>query len=319
MSQLVVSIIMPLYNAEQFLGDAIDSIIGQSYSQFELLICDDASTDRSIELLQQYNDKRIKVFKSPVNRGYLETCNYLFSKATGDLITWQDADDVSHPDRLRRQVDFLERNPEIVMCGTGAWYFKEHYDRPVRHKEIATGYNNILTGFSSGNQFCGASVMMRASLLDEFKGYNPFFNRIGNEDYDFFYRVAQRYPVDNLGDILYYVRLSPGSVSRTIRNAKQLISDKIVEYLAEQRRANNGLDSLTGLNPELLEEAVHNMLMPYVEDSTLVHRKEADKHAYNKMHKEAFISSLKAFFKNPFILMNCKYLVSCFLRYLINR
>lgn len=307
---------MPVFNAAKFLAQAMESILNQTYSDFELLICDDASSDESFEVVNRYKDDRIRVYRNDINQGYLKTCNFLFGKASGDLITWQDADDVSHPNRLLKQVDFLKSNQTVALCGTGAWYFIKNWDSPIRTKDLKTNHQDILANFFLNNQFCGASVMVRSSILRKVGGYQEYFDRIGNEDYDLFFRIAQQYPVENLDDILYFIRLTPYSISRVVNDPLQLLSSEIVQFLADQRNRNDGLDSITGLDRKLLDEAVVDKLKPYLEDPSMIKRKEADKHAYNKMYKQAFSSSVQALQKNPLRPLNYKYVLACLISYL---
>lgn len=315
----LVSIVMAAYNAEAFVASAINSIINQKYARWELLICDDGSSDGTASILRNFTDSRIRIFHSTINHGYLETCNFIFRQALGEFITWQDADDISHADRILKQVEYLRGNPKVAMCGTWAKYFHRNPDgsgEHVRFKRVFTRHEDILEGLGKANQFCGASVMIRSNILQEVGYYQSYFSRIGNEDYDCFYRVAEKHRVGNLDDVLYFVRITPNSVSRSIRNPMQLVSDSMVKFLARQRHTHGGLDSLTGLDASLLVEAGEKALLPYSNDPSLLWRIEANQYAYNNMQGEALLSSWFAFRKRPFKVINMKYLITCFTRYL---
>lgn len=311
----LVSIIMPVYNAEAYLHDSIGSVLEQSYINWELLICDDASTDNSVKIFKTYNDSRIRFFSNSSNLGYLKTCNQLFLEARGKFITWQDADDITHRTRLEKQLQAFKNDAELDLCGTQALYFDTDINKPKRIKSVALDHQSILVGLATNSQFCGASVMVKKNVLFEHGCYNSYYDRIGNEDYDCFYRIAEKGKVMNLSEILYYVRLTPNSISRKVINPRQLISHHIVQFLANQRKQNHGMDSLTGLNLEILKKQEANWLSPYEQDHSLVKREEADKHAYNGMLKNAFYSSLSAFMIKP-KLINLKYVITCFLRML---
>jgi teichuronic acid biosynthesis glycosyltransferase TuaG len=106
----LVSILMPAYNVEQFVLKSIQSIINQTYNNWELLICNDGSIDSSLKEINKINDPRITVFNFEKNQGVVKSRNILFSAAKGELITFQDADDLSMPSRIEKQVQFLKKN-----------------------------------------------------------------------------------------------------------------------------------------------------------------------------------------------------------------
>ena len=108
-----LTVIMPAYNAEEFLEESISSILNQTYSDFELLIGDDGSTDRTMEIIQSFCDDRIIVMRNEKNLGIPCTLNRLIKASKGEYIARQDSDDISLPKRLEKQVDFLDKNPEI--------------------------------------------------------------------------------------------------------------------------------------------------------------------------------------------------------------
>lgn len=114
----LVSIIMPVYNGDRYLKEAIDSIVKQSFTDFEFIIINDGSTDKSEEIISSYDDIRIVYIKNPENYKLIKTLNIGFSIAKGNYICRMDADDVSMPDRLEVQVDFMENHPEYVMAGS---------------------------------------------------------------------------------------------------------------------------------------------------------------------------------------------------------
>lgn len=310
-----VSLIMPVYNAEVYLHEAIESILRQTFSRWQLLICDDASTDNSMSVISRFHDERIMIFRNEVNQGYLLTCNFLFDKVASSWIGFQDADDISHPLRLERQMQFLKNHPELVLCGTHARYFSLNPEEHFREKKGKLSHTEILQGMKVSNQFCGASVIVRREIMEEVGFYQRYFNRIGNEDYDCFYRITQRYPVANVDEALYFVRSRPDSVSRTIKQRRQLYSAEIVKFLAQQRDEFNA-DSLTGLEPEPLDQLVKDLDSPFLEDPSKIWRSTADMLSYARLHAHAFKSAFRAFCISPGKLINIKYVLSLFLKML---
>ena len=115
----LVSVIMPVYNGAMYLNEAITSILRQTYSNFEFIIINDGSTDLSEEIILSFSDSRIVYVKNPENYRLIKTLNLGFSMAKGRYIARMDADDISHPDRLLKQVDFLDHNIEYGLVGTG--------------------------------------------------------------------------------------------------------------------------------------------------------------------------------------------------------
>src|SRR6476661_6105481 len=114
-----VSVLMPVYNAGRYVAEAVESILGQTYADFEFLIVDDGSTDRSRAILERYaaRDPRIRLVSRP-NTGYAAALNELLGLARGELVARMDADDVALPERLLRQVNYLRAHPEVVCVGT---------------------------------------------------------------------------------------------------------------------------------------------------------------------------------------------------------
>ena len=114
-----ISVIMPVYNAGKFLQQAVDSILNQSFTDFEFLICDDCSTDNSVEILQNAaaKDSRIKVLNNERNLGISFTINRLCEVASTSLLARMDADDIALSDRLQKQYDFLQKHPEVAVVG----------------------------------------------------------------------------------------------------------------------------------------------------------------------------------------------------------
>ena len=124
--EAVISVIIPAYNAELFIAKAIQCVLNQTYPHFEILIADDASTDNTRNIIDSFNDSRIKRFHNSENMGYLKTCNKLFSKASGDYITFQDADDVSVENRLEIQINEFLKDTELGLCTSNCKLVKKN-------------------------------------------------------------------------------------------------------------------------------------------------------------------------------------------------
>src|SRR5690606_25009884 len=115
----LLSVLVPVYNAEKFVEEALSSILKQTYSNLEILICDDGSTDNTSQVLEKLNsDARIRIFQNQTNLGKNETCSFLLGKAKGEYVSVHDADDISLPIRFEKQMSFLLDHPEFALCGT---------------------------------------------------------------------------------------------------------------------------------------------------------------------------------------------------------
>ena len=203
----LVSVVMPVYNGERFLADAIESILAQTYTDFELLIVDDGSTDASAEIIRAYEnrDRRIRFFQLQRNMGQAATLNRGIANATGKFITIMDCDDESLPQRLEKQVEFLQSNPEIGALGTGSRVVNEDlatlfdYEVPQQHALIAL---NLFFGAS----FVGATVMLRREMLASAGGFET--GRRRSVDLELWLRLLSetRIKFANLPENLYIYR-----------------------------------------------------------------------------------------------------------------
>ncbi len=130
MTKPLVSVIMTVYNAEHYLDNSITSILSQTYSNFEFIIIDDCSTDNSYQILQKYAalDKRIKLFRNTVNKKQAFSANIGIENSAGKYIVRMDADDISLPDRIMQQVNFMEQNQDVVVCGARCSVIRDDVD-----------------------------------------------------------------------------------------------------------------------------------------------------------------------------------------------
>lgn len=178
----LVSVVMPAYNAERFLAEAIESILSQSFTDFEFLIMDDGSTDSTWQILQDYTkkDERIKLFQQE-NKGVAFSLNYLISQAKGEFIARMDADDLSHPNRFQLQVDYLIQHPEVGMSVTAYVTIAPNglaflYGCPPESQSLVDLLNKGINPIAHG------SVMIRTSVLMALK--EPPYKLIREQDFE---------------------------------------------------------------------------------------------------------------------------------------
>lgn len=205
-----VSIIMPVFNAELYLPESIESILNQTYSNFEFLIFNDGSTDNSLEIIKSYNDPRIKLFSSPVNTGLVIYLNKGIDLARGKYIARMDADDISLPNRLEEQIEFLENNPEIGVCGSKVAFFGL--------KQFVTGtisnHEELIVQLLFYPPFIHPSVMIQKSVLKDFNiKYKEEYLYV--EDYEIWVQLAKVTKFAIIPKLLFKYRTHDLSVNAT--------------------------------------------------------------------------------------------------------
>ena len=208
-----LSVILPVYNGLPYLEEAINSVLNQSFKDFELIIINDGSTDGSVAVIEKFNDFQIR-FLQQENQGLAATLNRAIALSDGKYIARQDQDDISFPLRLEKQVTFLEANPDVGMVGTGAeiWVGNDKTDRRLEH---ATDDALIKFGLLFNNLFVHSSVMIRRSVIEKVGGYSEDKSRQPPEDYELWSRVAREFKLANLPEVLMAYREVQGSMSRT--------------------------------------------------------------------------------------------------------
>lgn len=290
---------MSAYNAQMTIATAIESILDQTYSDIEFLIADDGSADRTRRIIDDYKnrDPRILCYHNAENIGLLHTWNRLMHKATGEFIAWQDADDYSYPERLEKMVEAFQNDPDLMICGCNylrvlqPWDIKITSNFPQTHdaliREVRTKRRLL---------FLGGTRMMRSQLLDEFPEFRGFFDRIGWEDNDFILRVAEKYKVSNLPDVLYRYNYSRNSASRIMSEKiylKIFVND-IGFFLADQRQR-DGVDGLMdGGNKTEFDDYIQLLRDEYNRDKSIVYRKSCLNKVNNRDYFFAVQDALQA-------------------------
>lgn len=221
-----LSVVMPVYNALPFLDESIGSIVNQTFADFEFVILDDASTDGSERVLRAWEkrDHRIRLIQSDRNLGLAGSANQVVLKATTGVIARMDADDVSHPDRLRRQWEVIKSRPDVVAVGT----LCEGIDATGRSVRPRDRWR--LVRHSRYIPFPHGSAMFRREAFDAIGGYSERF--AAGEDQDFFFQMTSRGLVVTLPDVLYHFRYH-------LHNATLLTGAQAVHSF-EGRYARNG-------------------------------------------------------------------------------
>lgn len=237
--EILVSIIMPVYNAEKYLSEAIESILTQTYKKFEFIIIDDGSTDNSLEIIKSYalKDKRIKFFTRE-NKGLVNTLNELISLSNGKYIVRMDADDISLPKRVEMQVTFMEKYKDIYLAGTKYDLLIEQntdiqlIDSMRRiQKKVNSFTNNISQNVLIGYVLLHPTWIFRKeliSLIGNYKNYNHC------EDGEFLFRILSNgYKIGIIEEKLFKYRIYNNSKSCNDRLSNQGIKEDTIKYHME--------------------------------------------------------------------------------------
>lgn len=204
---------MAVYDGERYLREAINSILNQSFNDFEFLIINDGSTDRTQEIILSYNDPRLRLIDNPHNLGLTKSLNCGLKQSSGQFVARQDADDISEPERLAKQVAFLEKHTEVALLGT--WYKEiDSQGTFIENARLPCDDTGIRWSLLFFCPFVHSSVMLRrAAVLEHIGFYNEAF--VYSQDYELWTRIARLMPVANLNQYLVKLRTTPTSMTAT--------------------------------------------------------------------------------------------------------
>jgi len=205
----LVSIVLPVYNGEKYLKASLDSVLAQTYQNWELVIINDGSTDDTENLILDYQDKRIRYLPNESNKGIIISLNRGLQESNGVFIARLDADDIALPYRIEKQVEFLSDNPDYDLCGS---YFQTIDSNGRLLKNVAFPANNrdAQSYLLLHNCFCHSAIMMRSNIAKELK-YDEKFQVC--EDYDLWYRISRRGKILNLPLFMTLYRVHDNNMS----------------------------------------------------------------------------------------------------------
>ncbi|BEQ15690.1 glycosyltransferase family 2 protein [Desulfoferula mesophila] len=246
-SNPAITVLMPAYNCGPYVGEAIESILGQTFRDFELLIINDGSTDDTREVILSFQDPRIRFLDNGRNLGAANSSNIGMGRARGAYIARMDADDLSLPSRLERQYEFMEGNPQTVACGTGLEFFS---DEPLdRSWPMRNDPERLKVDLFFHSPLIHGSLMFRRSPLRRHGiQYDP--RCVVAQDYDFISRLARVGDLGAVEEILYRYR----------RYADQATVKRQVEQGRTSRHIRARLLKELGLEFTPQELEVHNLL-----------------------------------------------------------
>lgn len=279
----LVSIIIPTYNVENYIKEAVNSILDQTYPNIEIIIVDDSSTDGTFTILKEYEKKHssIKVFQNDKNRKISYTLNHALKYTSGDYIARMDGDDISALDRIEKQIDFLKNNPNIDLVGTHITKIDEDgnfikYDRKITDAQL------IKRTLLYVSPITHPSWMCKRCVYEQLSGYREVAPA---EDYDFLLRMAtEGFTFTNMDYMGLYLRLRKGNTA----SAQGLKQRKAVNYVL-------------GLYNERVIEGKDSYSKEAFEKATICF--PADMWYYNKSQKFSDKASVMRSKRNPFCLI----------------
>ena len=229
----LVSVVMPVYNGERYLREAIDSILNQTYTNFEFIIINDGSTDKSEQIVLSYTDSRIRYLVNEKNSGICITLNKGLDAAQGKFIARMDCDDISMPDRVQKQVDFLEKNTDVGIVGSDVIVFGEGLEE--QYFDFVHDKDGCKAGLIFNTCFAHPSVMFRRDILIENNlHYNDEFR--GIEDYELWWRMSQFTELINIPEPLLRYRkhntqITNNVTSNVLINNSQFHKQVLLHYV----------------------------------------------------------------------------------------
>ena len=219
-----ISVITAVFNGQKYLEESIKSILEQTFLDFEFIIVDDGSTDKTKEILKNWakKDSRIKIITNLKNIGLTKSLNRAINIAKGEYIARQDADDISLPQRLEKQVVFLENNPEVKFLGTFGYAINGE-GKTLREEVLPVSPQEIKNILIKRNPFIHTSVMIRKEIIDKLGGYNENFKFI--QDYELWFRILRVTKGENLPLFLVKKRYTSEMIS--FKNNKEQLKQRV--------------------------------------------------------------------------------------------
>lgn len=221
-----VTVLMPMYNAEKYVRKAIESILEQSYQDFEFIIINDASTDKSLEIAIEYanSDNRIIIINCKVNQGIANVLNEGLKLSKGDYIVRMDADDISKHDRIERQVKFMEGNLSCDISGSWLETFNDQ-DSQSELWKVPSDHNSIKLELLFNTGFFHPTVIFRKSAIEDLELYNSDY--VPAEDYELWSRFMLTKKMANIPEPLLYYRVHEESISKSARTKQVLQANRV--------------------------------------------------------------------------------------------
>ncbi len=263
MQDPIVSVVMTAYNGQAYIGEAIESVLAQSFGDFELLIIDDASSDNTIDIIKQYKDSRIRLIKNDQNIGISNTRNRGLEEARGRYIAPHDQDDISFPDRLEKEVEVLENNDNVVLVAGRVLDWEGSREVPWPKlpvpSPVGLAWRLFTKSMITHSIACIRAETLRKHSIDYRQTYHYA------EDYDLYHRLSEVGSLVLLPDIIGKYRYHESNTSKTCgdemeRNGRRFLLDRYNEYLGENAVTITDMESIWRLAVKNMPASSHSEL-----------------------------------------------------------
>jgi glycosyltransferase involved in cell wall biosynthesis len=226
-----VSVIMGAFNTSRYIDECIQSVLGQTFQDFEFIIINDGSTDDTLKIIKKYKDKRIKIIDNKKNLGVSNSLNKGLKISKGKYIAIMDSDDIMLPERLKITYEYLEKNKDIFLVG-GAIYFIDDKGKILGKNVPVSGFENIKKRLKTKNCFWHLTIMFRNDAKNRYREKFRYA-----QDYDFITLiVTRRKKVNNIDQILTKYRIHNSSTSYSKRTKQDMFVNKIAEFYNQRLR-----------------------------------------------------------------------------------
>lgn len=209
-----ISVLMSVYNGEKYVKESIESVLDQSFRDFEFIIVNDGSTDRSLDIINSFKDPRIKVINNVENKGLIFSLNKGIEYAKGKYIIRFDADDICLKDRFKEQYEYMENNTDVAMMSAYAKWFVDGKSLITKVIKSDIDYEKIKSKFIFENHINHSCVILRKNIIDK-ENYRYDKRYLHIEDYGLWLEIAKKYKVSTLDKVLLKCRISKSSVTST--------------------------------------------------------------------------------------------------------
>jgi glycosyltransferase involved in cell wall biosynthesis len=270
-----LSVVMPVYNSEKFLSAAIESILNQTFTNFEFIIVDDGSKDKSLEIIKTYaeKDNRIKIITQK-NKGVSAALNTGIAKAEGEWIAIMHSDDIAHPRRLEKQLNFVKENSQVVVAGTYAYHINLKNQVLGISKSGPTSYEDFMYKRKSAEivSVIHPTAFFKKEVYHKAGRYNSLFD--GSEDIELFDRMAEYGTVQALPEPLLYYRIHGSSISMN-RFFDMKCFTRFVRDRQKRRLRNEELIGITEYKNKYYNEKILKRFIRHIDDTSQFNYRKA--------------------------------------------
>jgi len=302
-----LSVIVPVYNCENYVAQAIESILNQTFTDFELLIADDGSKDKSKEIIDEYalKDTRIIVLHNETNHGKINTVNRLFKMCKGTYVTIHDADDWSENIRFEKQIESLIHTKSVLV---GCDF------RSIGKKKIILNSKSIK---EENINYHGPTIIFKKDIVEAVGGlYRSKF--IVAEDIDFISRVKENYMTEYIDEVLYNYRWVSSSLTKNVKlyTPERYAIYDLLDFLKNER-AISGVDSIMTGNCKIVDQFYNEAINKWKSKLDQIYIDGINRSVYFNFYQNAFLLSIKLVRSNIFKLSNYKVFVFVIYKYLL--